>query len=126
MRPLSALEIQGMQNTVAGIFTAEIQVWRRTHVTDPGGGQTDTYGLHSTVYGMYYPNSGGVASNERPLDMSNQVFTTEDYTLYFPARTDIQHEDRLVVEDLTLEVKSIGQTTIGLEIQMLVGANEVI
>jgi hypothetical protein len=57
--------------------------------------------------------------------MSNQIFTTEDYTVYFPARTDIQHADRLVVEDLTLEVESVGQTTIGLEIQMIVGANEV-
>ena len=125
MRPLSALEIQGMQQTVAGIFTAEIQVWRRTHVIDPGGGMTDTYSLHSTVYGMYYPTAGGTAANERPLEMSNQIFTTEDYILYFPARTDIQHQDRLVVEDLTLEVKSVGQTTVGLEIQMIVGADEV-
>ena len=125
MRALSALELQSMQETVKGIFTAAFQVWRRTSVTDPGGGQTDVYALHSTVYGLYYPNSGSTASSERPLQLSNQVFTSEDYTIYFPARTDVRHEDRVVVEGMTLEVVEIGQTTVGLEIQMLVGANEV-
>jgi hypothetical protein len=114
-----------MQDTVKGIFTAEFQVWRRTHITDPGGGQSDTYALHSTVWGMYYPGAGSNALTERPLEMSNQIFTAEDYTLHFPVRTDIEHEDRLVVEGMTLEVKTIGQTTVGLEIQMQVGANEV-
>lgn len=123
MRALSNLELIGMRNTVKSIMTTTVQVFSRTHVADPGGGVTDTYALTYTLKCLYFANSG--AAPESINLQYEQIVTSEDFTFIFPVRSPINHEDRLIADGKTFEVKYLAQATSGLEIVMLVIANEV-
>jgi hypothetical protein len=120
MTPLSSKELQGMRETLADTFTTLVEIWRRTTVSDPGGGQTDTWAKVHTYPTQFY----GTGGNERQLP-GNIVETIGDFTFYFAVDADIHQQDHIVYGDRTFNVERVGGATDALFIGLLVGANEV-
>ena len=121
MQPLTSGELEGMQQTLQDTFTTLVAIWRRTTVSDPGGGQTDTWSKVHEYHTMFYGNAG----TERQLP-GNIIETISEFTFFFAPDADIKREDHVLYKDRTFNVERVGGQTDELTVGILVGANEIV
>ncbi len=88
----------------AASFTTFATVKRKAHVSDGGGGQTDTYATFAT-----YPCSfkkSAVRAAER--EQTPSIYTYKDYEFWFDRSVVIEQTDRLECEGREFEVLGQG------------------
>lgn len=120
MQPLTLNELKGMRETVGSVMTTPVEVWRRATVSDPGGGQTDTWSKAHDYKCLYYGNAG----KER-LTTSGIIETIADFSFTFAYDADIHQQDRLKFDGRTFEVVTVGGATNEIDTDLNVSANEI-
>jgi len=109
-----------MRSTLNAVLTTNVEVWRRTSTVDPGGGEIDTWSKVHDYKGLFYGNAG--VERQTP---NGVVLTIMDFTFTFPVGSDIHQQDHLIVGIRTFNVERVGGSTDGIQVGLLVGANEI-
>lgn len=89
-----------MRDTVEGMMPDTCVISRYTVASDSGGGQTQTWGTVATVACRYAPRLGRPQEGEASDRMQNAT----DWIFNVPVGTDVETEDRIVVNGRTFEV----------------------
>src|SRR5436190_19299923 len=114
MQSLSQLELDTMRSTLGAVLTTDVEVWRRTTINDPGGGQLDTWAKVHDYKALFYGNTG--VERQTPTGV---VLTIMDFTFYFAVGSDINQQDHLKVGVRTFNVERVGGATDGIQIGLL-------
>ena len=104
-----------LRAALARTFTVTADVSRKTQVADTTGGFTDTYAVVATL-----PCSFS-RSQITPIERENAVTVRaiSFWNFVFPAESDIQPTDRLIVGDRTFEVVSSATGSIELATRVI-------
>lgn len=87
--------------SISHLLNRTFNRWRKTEVSDGGGGVTVVWALQDTIDGRL--SAPSPSEREAAAQEGIQI----SYVLYLPADSDVARGDRLVDGDITVEVLSV-------------------
>lgn len=123
MRVLTSGELAGMRGTFGALLTSSAVIWRRTSVTDPGGGTADTYGAVGTYPCQFTTQAGRGRSAESDLPGPGVIQISQNYIFLFAYDVDLKLVDRIVCDGKTFEIKAVADQSESVNLSTQVLAN---
>jgi len=102
MNTISAAELASIQADAAATLDKSCEIQRKTTTKDKYGGQTvvwNTVSPDGLMAGLSQPTAGQLQN------YAYMIASQASWQVHLPVGTDVQHQDRLIIDGQTLEVQ---------------------